>query len=323
MTICKDTAHAGMLIKQGELVAFPTETVYGLGADAFNPKAVSEIFAMKERPAFDPLIVHISELKQLDVLCKQVDDTILRLANKFWPGPLTLVVDKNNRVPDMVTSGLSTVGIRMPAHPVALELITAANTPIAAPSANKFGMVSPTEPWHVTKQLPKVGCVLDGGKSMVGIESTVIRLTGNGFAILRPGAITLSRLKKELPQIAFHDSNENKLSPGLLKSHYSPSKPMFLSSEFDHSKDVSNAGLISFGIPKYKNKFKHIEVLSKNENLQDAAVNLFGCIHNMEISEVDFIVIEPVPEKGIGVAIMDRLKKAVYKHRILEDKNEG
>lgn len=316
MTTIQDIKSAGERIRKGEIVAFPTETVYGLGADAFNPKAVSKIFEIKERPSFDPLIVHISRLEQLDMLCKKVDKTMLLLAEKFWPGPLTMVVEKSHLVPDIVTSGLNTVGIRMPAHPVAVELINEASTPIAAPSANKFGMVSPTEPWHIKRNLPGVNCILDGGKSTVGIESTVIRVVNGGFAMLRPGAVTLRALEKVLPQMEYlHAQGEKKVSPGLLKSHYSPQKPMFFSTDVNDLCDFSNAGLIAFGDSNKVNKFKHVEVLCNNNNLPDAAVNLFSCIHNMELADVDFIIVDPVPETGIGIAIMDRLKKAVFKHK--------
>jgi L-threonylcarbamoyladenylate synthase len=311
----KDIKLAGELIRNGNIVAFPTETVYGLGADVFNTKAVSKIFAVKERPSFDPLIVHIQKLDQLELLCKQVDSKILKLAEKFWPGPLTLVVEKSDLVPDIVTSGLNTIGIRMPAHAVALALIREAKTPLAAPSANKFGRISPTEPWHIVRQLTDIDYILDGGKSRLGIESTVIALINEGFVLLRPGAITLTELEKELPQIAFHDFKEGKLSPGLLKSHYSPRIPIFICAEYHNFENLSNAGLISFGLPVSKGIFRHVEILSENKNLNEAAVNLFSALHKMEKAEVDFIIAEPVPETGIGIAIMDRLKKAAHKYQ--------
>ena len=314
MTISEEILLAGVHINKGELVAFPTETVYGLGADAFNPIAVSKIFEIKERPSFDPLIVHISKLSQLDMLCKHVDETMLKLADKFWPGPLTLVVEKSQLVPDIVTSGLNTVGVRMPAHPVAIDLLNAAGTPIAAPSANKFGMISPTESWHVLKYFPTVDYVLEGGKAAVGIESTVIRLIDNGFIMLRPGAITISDLEIVLPQIAFHNFKEDKLSPGLLKSHYSPQKPIYIRGDNYISDDFSKAGLISFGLPVDGARFKQFEVLSETKNLHEAAINLFSAMHNMEKADVEYIIVDPVPEEGIGIAIMDRLKKAVYKY---------
>ncbi len=189
MNILEEIKRGAEIILSGNLVAFPTETVYGLGADAFNPAAVAKIFETKERPSFDPIIVHICELSQLKKLYNGSDERVYTLAEKFWPGPLTLVLPKTDAVPDIVTSGLDTVAVRMPDNHIALELIKHSHTPLAAPSANKFGMVSPTEAEHVRKQFPDI-FTIDGGKTSVGIESTVITLHEDGFEILRPGVVT-------------------------------------------------------------------------------------------------------------------------------------
>ncbi|MGB5653874.1 MAG: L-threonylcarbamoyladenylate synthase, partial [Robiginitalea sp.] len=181
---------AAKIITQGGVVAFPTETVYGLGANALDPMAVARIFELKERPSFDPLIVHIADLEQLQVLTTSEDPRIGKLAEAFWPGPLTLVLPKTAQVPDIVTSGLPTVGIRMPDHPMALGLIRTCGCPLAAPSANKFGRLSPTRAAHVTRHLPEADYILDGGTTRVGLESTIVRLESDGFLILRPGGIT-------------------------------------------------------------------------------------------------------------------------------------
>jgi len=307
--------EAAAILQSGGLVAFPTETVYGLGANALNPDAVARIFIEKERPSFDPLIVHISQLEDLSVLCLNVDERIYKLAKQFWPGPLTIVVPKSHLVPDIVTSGLPTVGIRMPRNEIALQLIKAAGFPVAAPSANKFGRISPTTAHHVKKQLPDVKCVLDGGNCSVGIESTVISLTSQGFKILREGIITRDEISKVIP---YSDVNDNEsvplASPGLLKSHYSPLKPIYILGKSDPvNLDYKNAGFISFSglVP---GEFKRVEYLSKKSDLKEAAVNLFDVLHRMEDSEVDFIVAEPVPERGIGLAIMDRMRKAAYQY---------
>ena len=172
-------SEAAQIIKDGGLVAFPTETVYGLGANALNPFAVAKIFEAKERPSFDPLIVHIASFDDLNILSKGINENVIRLAKHFWPGPLTIVLPKSSVVPDIVTSGLNTVGIRMPDNPIALELIKQAGCPIAAPSANKFGLLSPVNAKHVRKQLPGIGYVLDGGNTRVGIESTIIAIDGH------------------------------------------------------------------------------------------------------------------------------------------------
>lgn len=306
---------AAQYIREGKLVAFPTETVYGLGANALNPFAVAKIFELKERPSFDPLIVHIAALNELDALIAEKDERIYSLAEKFWPGPLTLVLPKSRLVPDLVTSGMATVGIRMPAHPVALELIATAQCPLAAPSANKFGRISPTTAAHVRKQLPEVDYILDGGKTTVGIESTIIRLTDKGFQLLRSGVITQEEIAEVLP---FDDEGvlEKSLAPGMLKSHYSPRKRMLVADEDLIGRiDLSHAGLISFS-GKHESAFRKVIRVSERNDLRNYAVNLFAAMHSLEDDpEIDLIVAEAVAETGIGKAIMDRLKKAEYDWR--------
>jgi L-threonylcarbamoyladenylate synthase len=315
MQIGNDILHAARLIQRGELVAFPTETVYGLGADAFNPVAVAKIFQLKERPAFDPLIVHVANPEQAESLCKRWDDRIGLLAEHFWPGPLTVVVEKNEQVPDIVTSGLNTVGIRMPNHALAIQLISEAGTPIAAPSANKFGRISPTKAWHVANQLTEVPYIIDGGQTTVGIESSVIRLHDDGFVMLRPGAIGTDQIKEVVPESKSSEKEKNLHSPGLINSHYSPQKPLFIGWNNVTGADVTKAGLIAWGNPGYAGEFKKVEFLSQNNRIEEAAINLFSALHNMEASDVEFIIADPVPEVGIGIAIMDRLKKAAYRHQ--------
>ena len=225
--------EAAQIIKNGGLVAFPTETVYGLGANALNPFAVAKIFELKERPSFDPLIVHIASFVDLQILSTGVTENVLRLAKHFWPGPLTIVLPKSQLVPDIVTSGLDTVGIRMPNNSIALELIKESKCPIAAPSANKFGQLSPVNAQHVKKQLPNVDYVLDGGHTTVGIESTIVSIEGDICQLLRPGFITLEEIEKALPNtfVFNHTKPEKLVAPGLLKSHYSPQKPLYILKE--------------------------------------------------------------------------------------------
>ncbi|WP_430815123.1 L-threonylcarbamoyladenylate synthase [Carboxylicivirga sp. RSCT41] len=302
---------AARYIKDGKLVAIPTETVYGLGANALDPLAVAKIFELKERPSFDPLIVHIADLDQLNKLTSGPDERILKLAEKFWPGPLTIVMPKSDIVSDIVTSGLPTVGIRMPDNKVALELIKRSGCPIAAPSANKFGRISPTTAEHVRKQLPDVDYILDGGKTTVGIESTIIKLTDKGFQILRNGIIT----QEELEQVVPFDGNSeiDKLSaPGMLKSHYSPKKRFLIADNVSSDLDRSKAGLISF-TGNLEGSFKKVINVSKANDLREYAVNMFEAMHTFEDDkEIDVIIAEPVEEQGIGKAIMDRLRKAEY-----------
>lgn len=308
-----DIELAAKFIKEGKVVAFPTETVYGLGADALNPMAVAKIFEIKKRPSFDPLIVHISDINYIKKLTKNNDDRVYKLAERFWPGPLTIVITKSEIVPDIVTSGLPTVGIRMPDNKIALELITKSETAIAAPSANLFGRVSPTTAQHVKKQLKGVDFILDGGKTKVGIESTIITLNEEGFEILRYGLITKEEIKKVIPICTENKSKKNILAPGMLKSHYSPSKPLFILTKNVFDKiDRAKAGLLSF-TGKDIEGYKIVIELTKNQDLKEYAVNLFESMHKLEESDVEYIVAEPVPEIGVGLAIMDRLKKASHK----------
>lgn len=315
MTNNQEIINAANIIKQGGLVAFPTETVYGLGADALNPEAVAKIFAAKERPSFDPLIVHIASLDTLPLLTHNTDDRVYLLAKAFWPGPLTLVLPKSDAVPDLVTSGLSTVGIRMPNNSIALDLIKFSETPIAAPSANKFGRISPTKVEHVKKQLPNIDCFLDGGPTKVGIESTVITLHDDGFVILRQGVITREDLATVIPESALKIDHQEFISaPGQINSHYSPTKPLYILGTFDQKLDYSKGAFLSFGSSP-KETYKQVEYLTHTGDFIEAAIHLFEKMHQLEDAEVDFIVAEPVPEKGVGIAIMDKLRKAAFKYR--------
>lgn len=311
-----DIEHAAQLIRDGKVVAFPTETVYGLGANAMNAMAVARIFELKERPSFDPLIVHIADFEQIRALTNFDDDRVQLLADRFWPGPLTIILPKSERIPDIVTSGLETVGIRMPANPVARELIRRSGCPVAAPSANKFGQLSPTLARHVAKQLPDVDYILDGGQAEVGIESTIIALNHRGFEILRHGVITREELEKVVPYYPLPDEEKtNIVSPGMLKSHYSPEKPIYIwDSGFSMAFDRSRVGLLSFKGDD-TDGFAKVELLSTDGDLKACAVNLFAAIHRLEEADVDFILAQPVPEQGIGLAVMDKLRKAAYRYQ--------
>ena len=305
---------AANYIREGKLVAFPTETVYGLGANALNPRAVAKIFELKERPSFDPLIVHISSVAQLEEIVLKIDERVYLLAEKFWPGPLTMILPKSNLVPGIVTSGLPTVGIRIPANEMALELIRTSGCPIAAPSANKFGRISPTNPAHVKKQLPDVDYILEGGKTTVGIESTIIKLTDAGFQILRNGVITQEKLEEIVPfDNILHE--KRLMAPGMLKSHYSPRKTFLIAENNSLNVDKQKAGLISFS-GELENGFRKVIRVSERNELKDYAVNMFEAMHAFEDdNDIDLIIAEPVIEEGIGRAIMDRLRKAEFDWR--------
>lgn len=308
--------EATAIIKSGGIIAFPTETVYGLGADAFNPIAVARIFEAKNRPFFDPLIVHIADLSQMGMLCSRMDKRAGRLAGRFWPGPLTLVLPKNERVPDIVTAGLGTVAIRMPDHLIALDLIIRAGTPIAAPSANRFGYISPTTAAHVMEQLgDRVDMIIDGGDCTVGVESTIIKLDDEKNIILRPGGVPREEIESIIGPVEIAtDIEGDPEAPGRLPYHYSPTIPVLLVEtirEIDFSR--SDAGFLIFRKIDRELPLDRTEILSLNGDLKEAASNLFSSLHRLDKMNIKVIIAESVPEQGLGIAIMDRLRKAAKK----------
>lgn len=310
---------ASGIIKSGGLVAFPTETVYGLGADGLNPIAVAKIFETKKRPTFNPLILHISKKNDLQKFAIVSDIRIERIIDKFWPGPLTLVLPKRDIVPDIVTSGNPTVAIRMPRHPVALDLIEKSGCPIAAPSANKFGHLSPTEASHVLKSIgDKVDVILDGGKCTVGVESTIIQFSDGKFSLLRPGGLSREEIENEIGPIeVISKFSIRPSSPGQLPFHYAPSIPLYFLTN-DNLEKFSNKkiGVLFFKNKKDENKFQSVRILSAKGDMKEAAANLFKFLHELEKEEIDLILAEPIEEKGLGVAIMDRLKKGTNRFLI-------
>ncbi len=313
----KQIETAAQIIKNGGLVAFPTETVYGLGANALNPFAVAKIFELKERPVFDPLIVHIADVKELIALTENPAESVFELVAKFWPGPLTVVLPKSKLVPEIVTSGLPTVGIRMPDNEIALKLIRESQCPIAAPSANKFGKLSPVKASHVRKQLPGVDFILDGGKTEVGIESTIISIEGNVCKMLRPGVITSEEIQKALPEsLIFSSEITHKIiAPGLLESHYSPSKPLHIIKSLE-TEFPERSGVILHGENGFKQTVQKLVYTSRNFNYREIAANLFSALHTMEEDKnVKQIFIEAVNCVGLGIAIMDRINKAAYQYQ--------
>lgn len=307
-------AHAASLIREGRLVAFPTETVYGLGANALDPVAVARIFALKERPTFDPLIVHVCDPAEVPRLAWADDPRVHRLMEAFWPGPLTLVLRRREVIPDLVCAGLPTVGVRMPAHPVALGLIRESGCPIAAPSANKFGRVSPTRAEHVRRLLPGVDLVIDGGQTPVGLESTIVSLDELGFIILRPGVITRDALERHVPASPHRPPPGSASAPGMLKSHYSPSKPLYLRGTEPPSLPRARGGYLCAAGDAPRD-YGHVVELSPRGDLLEAAAGLFAALHELEEADVDYLVADPVEDVGVGAAIMDRLRKAAWRFR--------
>jgi L-threonylcarbamoyladenylate synthase len=316
--IGKDIQTAVSYLTQGDLVAIPTETVYGLAANAYDETAVVKIFEAKNRPAFDPLIVHTHSVQELEKIARQVPDVAYQLAERFMPGPLTLILPKSDKVPLLVTSGHDSVGIRIPNHPLTLELLKQLPFPLAAPSANPFGYVSPTTAQHVQDQLgDRIPYILDGGASTIGIESTIIRVIGDEVEVLRLGGLALEELQEvvKISKANIKTSSSNPAAPGMLSSHYNPGKKLFLgdvAKNLELLADTSKIGVISLqeqysGIPA-----KHQIQLSATGDLREAARNLFSALRQLDTPTVDIILAERMPDHGLGLAINDRLQRASF-----------
>jgi len=304
---------AAEIIKKGGIVAFPTETVYGLGADAFNPLAVARVFEVKRRPYFDPLIVHVANPDNVEKLVKEIPPGAKKLMERFWPGPLTVVFLKGNDIPDIVTAGLPTVAIRMPNHSMALSLIKESKCSIAAPSANPFGYLSPTTAEHVREQLgDRVDLVLDGGPCPVGVESTIVSFLEGKSRLLRPGGVPLEEIESIIGRVEVSPTEDKPSAPGMLPRHYAPRTPIVLDW---NEKNIElyknkNIGLLAFQEKENRLKISHTEVLSKKGDLREAAANLFAAIRRLDALNLDLILAEAIPEMGLGRAIMDRLRRA-------------
>lgn len=299
------------LIKKGSLVAFPTETVYGLGANALSAEAVAGIFEAKKRPFFDPLICHVSDMEMLASIVKEMPKSIIPLIEKFWPGPLTVVLPKADIIPDIVTAGLDTVAVRMPSHPIALSLIKQSGVPIAAPSANPFGYLSPTTAEHVKDGLKNnVDLIIDGGKCSVGVESTIIRIGNDGNYLLRPGGIPLEEIESLTGPLLRPEKVDIPDAPGLLPSHYSPHSKVIIVEEGEQIPDEANICLLSFQKKRTLQNVLNQLVLSEKGSEREAAANLFTYLHMLDDCKPDIIYAERVPEIGLGLAVMNRLRKA-------------
>lgn len=305
-------AEAAALIRQGKLVAFPTETVYGLGADATNERAVAAIYAAKGRPQFNPLIIHLADTAQAETIALW-NERAEKLAARFWPGPLTLVLPRcpNSPISLLASAGLDTVALRLPNHPVAQELIRQSKRPIAAPSANASGTLSPTRAEHVADSLgDQVDLILDGGACEVGVESTVLDLTSKTPTILRPGGITKEEIESLLGPIrlSLHDETAPK-SPGMLLSHYAPSLPLRLNA----TEAEADEAFLTFGNEKTYTGGAFRINLSASGNLIEAAANLFAMLRALDRPDYIGIAVAPIPQTGLGAAINDRLTRAATK----------
>ena len=304
------------LLGGGFPVALPTETVYGLAAWATNPDAVLRVFNVKDRPKFDPLIVHLPDAGWLDgvaAIPKSDRPLVDRLVRKFWPGPLTLVLPKKELIPDVVTGGLETVAVRISSHPIFQSVVQAFGQPLAAPSANRFGRISPTTAQHVMEELGgKIHLVVDGGPTMHGVESTVITLREQNIWILRSGPVTAEDLRPFADEVAVANRSALPNAPGQLKSHYAPKTPLKLlrPDERPAGDPKRRVGLLAWCSDDDARGFNPVEILSRTGDLREAAASLFSKMRLLDSAGLDLIVAEQVPEEGLGIAINDRLRKA-------------
>lgn len=328
-------ALAGDVLRAGELVAFPTETVYGLGANALNADAVTGIFTAKQRPANDPVIVHLYDADQLPEIAQAIPDSAYELARLFWPGALTLVLKRASVVPDVVTAGQDTVAVRVPSHPVARLLLQESGLPIAAPSANRFSRPSPTSAEHVLTDLDgRISLLLDGGTATIGVESTIIDLTGNTPRLLRPGGVALEALRDILPDIAYqplyHHMDAIAPSPGTLVKHYSPSAEVLV---YEGQRNAVTAAMHA-AIDQYRLEGLSVGVLARDDEAADftesgaivetlgaddaaIAAHLFAGIRALDQVPVDTILVRAPERTGVGLAVWDRLVRAA-EGRIIE-----
>ncbi len=312
--IGKNIDTAQDLLQEGHLVAIPTETVYGLAGNAFNPDAVANIFATKNRPAFDPLIVHVANYQQVEELVTHIPEKAKLLAEKFWPGPLTLLLKRKPIIPDLVTSGLENVAVRIPDKEITLALLAKLDFPLVAPSANPFGYISPTSAQHVEKQLGgKIKYILDGGECTVGIESTIVGFENDEVIIHRLGGLSVDEIERVVGSVNVKNhSSSNPKAPGMLLNHYSPSKPILLGdipSLIAENKN-KNIGILSF---KDDYNADYQITLAADGELKTAAKNLFASLRWLDEQPIDLIITELVPKHGLGLAINDRLTRATAK----------
>lgn len=312
--VSSDIGKAVKLLQNGEVIGIPTETVYGLAGNALNENALLKIFEVKNRPKFDPLIMHTNSLEKVSEYAFDLNEKAKILADAFWPGPLTLLLNRKPIIPDLLTSGSQRVAVRVPNHPLTKELLEQLQFPIAAPSANPFGYVSPTTAQHVEDQLgDKIPFILDGGICSVGLESTIIGFEEDKTIIYRLGGIKLEDIEAQIGKVKLKiNLSSNPLAPGMLKSHYAPGKKILIGrvSELVAKNQLKKLGVISF-----VEDFSHLGIqkqiiLSESGNLNEAAKNLFSALRELDQPDIDLIITHRFPEEGLGKAINDRLQRA-------------
>ena len=316
--ITNDLNQVKAALVNDDIIGLPTETVYGLAANIYSRSAIEKVYKLKMRPANNPLIVHISKPSILNEVAKNIPSKALELASVFWPGPLTLILEKNDQIPDRITAGKKTVAVRIPNHPIALKLLNSLNFPLAAPSANPSGSISPTSAEHVSLYFEKkLNFILDGGSCSHGLESTIIGFENNNPILYRLGAITIEKIKEIIGPIEVKNHNDNDpSSPGMLSKHYSPKTQIqIVENILDAVKQnkTKKIGVLSLEKKSRLDSQIYQEVLSPSGNIEEAAKNFYAALHRLDHMNLDLIVTSFFPDKGIGKTINDRLKRAVKK----------
>ncbi len=313
--ISSDISKAVEILTNEDVVAIPTETVYGLAGNIFSEKAIRRIFEVKGRPLFNPLIVHINAMEQVEELALEFPPKAKKLAEEFWPGSLTLVLKKKNSVPDLITAGKNTVGIRMPNHPVTKKLLQQLSFPLAAPSANPFNRISPTRAEHVNSYFSeKIDMVLDGGECKKGLESTIVGFDNDEPVLYRLGSISIEEIEAVVGKVSVNNKKEiTPEAPGMLAKHYAPMTKTYLVDhveEFIETHKSKRIGVLRFSDEIVSPHIEHLEVLSKSGDLEEAAARLYDTLHKLDGLGLDLIIAERFPNKGLGKSINDRLERA-------------
>ena len=311
--IGQDITQAKSILDNEGVIGLPTETVYGLAGNALKEEAILKIYAVKNRPKFDPLIAHVDSLGKVENLVQEIPELARQLADEFWPGPLTLLLRKKPMVPDLLTSGLDRIAVRIPNHPLTMDLLKSIDYPLAAPSANPFGYVSPTSAEHVNQQLgDKIPYILDGGSCHIGLESTIIGFEKDRPVIYRLGGTKVEQIEKRIGAVKVSvNMSSNPSAPGMLKSHYSPGRKMLIGEIESNLKDLDpeTTGVISFTNDYHVSERNQV-ILSRSGDLNEAARNIFSALRKMDQPHIEVILTEYVPAEGLGRAINDRLRRA-------------
>ena len=313
--ISNDIKLATQLLENNEIIGFPTETVYGLAGNAFSPDAIKLIYKVKNRPSQNPLIVHLKDYQELSKIVREIPEAAKILAEKFWPGPLTLLLPKHPNIPDIVTSGSDLIAVRVPYHPIAIKLLSSISFPLVAPSANPFGSISPTSAAHVYNYFKNdIKLILDGGICEKGIESTIIGFKNGKAMLYRYGSIPLEEIEKSIGKVEIFNKNEtNPEAPGMLLRHYAPNKKVLLTQNIKECIKQNSSQKI--GLLLYKQEIddvliQHQFILSRTGELNEAASNLYLALHELDNTDIDLIIAEKLPSFGLGNSINDRLERS-------------